>query len=372
MSRANFADLLKAQRDKEQKQQDEKPKLEIVQPTPPTPHTPPTSLTEHTPPTKPTSATPVTTNKPIAPEKDFTKVANSIVREALSSGMFIGKSKQIYDYLYSLTRGAIKPARTVRITKSKLMRGSDIGSERTLLKNLAHLKSIGLIKITEFEGQHLGNEYEVILPEEVQPHPPHPPQSHHTRPKVGTVPPVESEVGRVSLITENKGFTEDIRHSFKDNTRNDDEAFAELTEVFAKACERISGKSPNEKQKGKWKELAELLVMELEVASARTSSVSDVPAFLTEHLRRRLMPAKGQEEKSKIKSNKSSQIEKQQLSEPIEIYEAEPLTEQGRESTLKAFAGYMEKGQKEFLMGLQESYTKDDWQWLISELKIDE
>jgi hypothetical protein len=95
-----------------------------------------------------------------------------------------------------------------------------------------------------------------------------------------------------------------------------------------------------------------------------------VPAFLTEHLRRRLMPVKRQEEKPKIKSNKSSQIGKQQPAEPVETYQAEPLTEQGRESTRQAFAGYMEKGQKEFLMGLEDSYTKEDWQWLMKELKI--
>jgi hypothetical protein len=113
--------------------------------------------------------------------------------------------------------------------------------------------------------------------------------------------------------------------------------------------------------------------MELEVASARTTSVSDVPAFLTEHLRRRLMPAKkeaAKKEVSKTKTSKSSQVGKQQPSEPIETYEAEPLTEQGRESTKQAFAGYIEKGQKEFLMGLQDSYTAEDWQWLMKELKI--
>jgi hypothetical protein len=108
------------------------------------------------------------------------------VREALSSGMFIGKSKQIYDYLYSLTRGAIKPVRTIRITKSNLMLGSNVGSERTLLKNFSSSKEYRVDKITEFEGQHLGNQYEVILPEEKSPHSPHPPYSPQ---KVGTLPP---------------------------------------------------------------------------------------------------------------------------------------------------------------------------------------
>lgn len=49
-----------------------------------------------------------------APQRDFTKTANSIVREAVPGGSFKGKSKQLYDCLYALTRGAVVPTRTVR------------------------------------------------------------------------------------------------------------------------------------------------------------------------------------------------------------------------------------------------------------------
>ena len=105
--------------------------------------------------------------KAAAPEKDFTRVANSIVREAVPDGLFIGKSKQIYDYLYSITRGAVQPVRNVRVTKADLMRNAGIGAERTLRKNLAHLQSLGLIKITELTGQKFGNSYETFLPEEI-------------------------------------------------------------------------------------------------------------------------------------------------------------------------------------------------------------
>jgi hypothetical protein len=38
----------------------------------------------------------------------------------------------------------------------------------------------------------------------------------------------------------------------------------------------------------RWAELAELLITELKIAAGRTGAVSNVPAFLTEHLRRRL------------------------------------------------------------------------------------
>ncbi|HEX8772890.1 MAG TPA: hypothetical protein VF735_04745 [Pyrinomonadaceae bacterium] len=48
------------------------------------------------------------------------------------------------------------------------------------------------------------------------------------------------------------------------------------------------GKPLGEFDKDRLGELAELLVAELRIAAARTSNVSSLPAFLTEHLRRRL------------------------------------------------------------------------------------
>ncbi len=58
----------------------------------------------------------VTAGFPISPQRDFTKFANSINREAVPSGLFTGKSKQLYDCLYSLTRGAFVPTRSIRIS----------------------------------------------------------------------------------------------------------------------------------------------------------------------------------------------------------------------------------------------------------------
>jgi hypothetical protein len=54
------------------------------------------------------------------------------------------------------------------------------------------------------------------------------------------------------------------------------------------AAREVTGKPLNASEKAKLEELAELLVTELKIAAARTSNVSSVPAFLTEHLRRRL------------------------------------------------------------------------------------
>jgi hypothetical protein len=50
----------------------------------------------------------------------------------------------------------------------------------------------------------------------------------------------------------------------------------------------VTGKEPSASDAERWRELSELLVTELRIAAGRTGSVSNVPAFLTEHLRRRL------------------------------------------------------------------------------------
>ncbi|MBV9958270.1 MAG: hypothetical protein JO360_07610 [Acidobacteria bacterium] len=53
------------------------------------------------------------------------------------------------------------------------------------------------------------------------------------------------------------------------------------------ATKQVTGRetSPNESER--WRELGEVLTTELKIAAARTT-ISSVPAFLSEHLRRRL------------------------------------------------------------------------------------
>jgi hypothetical protein len=128
-------------------------------------------------------------------------------------------------------------------------------------------------------------------------------------------------------------------------------------------CDKVCGHIPQKSDRAKWKELAELLAMELEIAAARTISISSVPAFLTEHLRRRLIQKLNT---PKPKSNKpvSNTSKKSKPS----IYEAESLSEQGREVVLKTFKEYIEKGQRDFVMSFEETYTKSDWSFLINNL----
>lgn len=239
---------------------------------------PPTPLTAPTPLTPPT----------IAPTRDFAKVANSIVREAVPSGAFSGKSKQLYDYLYAKTRGAVVPRRSVRMTKTAIMRGSDIGSERTMYKNLRRLEAAGLVVVRTIAGEQDGSEYTILLPEEVTPLTPPTDATHpsHSSQKVVTPLTAESGVSGVSLTVEDSTVSGDPKTSFKTYERNlDDEAARRLVEVLLRAEKELTGK--NSANGSQWEELAELLVTELKIAAGRTT-VSNVPAFLAEHLRRRL------------------------------------------------------------------------------------
>jgi hypothetical protein len=77
--------------------------------------------------------------------------------------------------------------------------------------------------------------------------------------------------------------------SYKTNTErsDDDAALAELVVSLKALTKEITGKELSPAESGRWKELADVLAAELRIAATRTS-VSSVPAFLAEHLRRRL------------------------------------------------------------------------------------
>jgi hypothetical protein len=227
---------------------------------------------------------------PIAPQRDYTKTANSIVREAVPSGLFKGKSKQIYDCLYSMTRGAIVPSRKVRISRPRLMAKAHIGSRVTFDANILHLKSVGLIRVVNITGEHEGNEYEIILPEEVS----IPSQSSHTSQtsytqKVDILDSLESSQTSHTLSTEESTTSEQSKTSFNTKEKNldDDAALAGLNASLKSATKEITGKDLSPADRERWREVADVLVAELKIAAARTT-VSSVPAFLAEHLRRRL------------------------------------------------------------------------------------
>jgi hypothetical protein len=236
------------------------------------------------------------------------KVANSIGREAVPAGLFTGKSKQLYDCLYSMTRGAIVPVRTVRISRPKLMEKAHIGSRITFDANVDRLLRVGLIIIRKIAGEHEGNEYTVNLPEEVD-------FTMTSQTSQTSLTSSAQKLDRlVCLETSQTSHTssplestvsDGSKTSFKTNTENDDdEAFARFAQIMQNAAKEITGKHLSGLDKERFGELAELLATELKIAAARTSNVSSIPAFLTEHLRRRLwkLDKKQMNEEGKLES----------------------------------------------------------------------
>ncbi len=329
---------------------------------------------------------PTTTNHPvppptnyketsISPTRDFTKFANSIVRDAIPNGLFKGTSKSTYDALYQRTRGAIVPVRKIKAVQSDLLSWTNV-SHNTLRTHLKHLQFVGLITIHYKLGDNMGQEYEVFLPEEIEFEDSTP---YHLLPPPSTtqklVPPSTQKLvggggGFMPVNVKQDAFP---KTSLKTIENNDDETFVEMQKVLSKMSEKISGKNPAKNQKENWRELAELLAMELEIAAARTKSISNVPAFLTEHLRRRLLStstlAKPPESKSKV--SKSLQVSQANNFEDkdVEVYQAEPLSKQGREAVIKTMREYLDKGQGEFILSFQNTYTTEDWDWLLKELE---
>lgn len=70
-------------------------------------------------------------------------------------------------------------------------------------------------------------------------------------------------------------------------TGADDEAFAGLLRKLSGAAKELTGRESGRADADRWSELGDVIVTELKIAAARTT-VSSVPAFLAEHLRRRL------------------------------------------------------------------------------------
>lgn len=236
---------------------------------------------------------------PVAPARDFMKVPNSITRQAVPSGLFAGKGKQIYDYLYSRTRGAIQPARSIQLRRREIMDGAHVGSDKTLRENLIRLRAAGLVSWTGDIGAHAGNVYTVYLPEEISP------ATLGTQGTLGShgsegtqgsasyflpsVPTVDSTLGTQGLCVENKDTSGSPKTFIKTNTENDDDdaALAGLTAALKQAAKELTGKDISPAESARWRELAEVLITEAKIAGARTT-VSSFPAFLAEHLRRRL------------------------------------------------------------------------------------
>lgn len=286
---------------------------------------------EQTPVTPVTVVTPVTPVTPVeqkshptsdaAPKRDFTRVANSVVRDAIPAGLFTGKGKQLYDYLYSQTRGAIVPKRATRIPTDKVMSGAGM-TRHTYRAHLQRLISSGLVKVEEKGGTHGGNLFTVFLPEEIGIEKENGSDRGDRGDRGDTgqdlhlVQGSEVDRGDRGLSPSDSIVYSQSKTSFKTIEKNtDDDAARRFVSNLQQAERELTGKISTNFET--WSELAELLITELKIAAARTT-VSNVPAFLTEHLRRRLWKV------DKLKANEIA-VEPEQGSQPA-ISDAEKRT----------------------------------------------
>jgi hypothetical protein len=92
-------------------------------------------------------------------------------------------------------------------------------------------------------------------------------------------------------------------NAFRKNV--DDEAFADFLSAVKKTAKEITGKEPSPADSARWGEVAEVLMTELRIAAGRTT-VSNVPAFLAEHLRRRLWKKEKQQIEAEAAEQKTS------------------------------------------------------------------
>jgi hypothetical protein len=265
-----------------------------------------------------TSTTRQTPEKvPVSPVRDFTKVANSINREAVPAGLFTGKSKQLYDCLYSLSRGAVVPSRTVRMSRPKLMKRAGIGARVTFDANVERLMAVGLIQVRRIAGEHDGNEYTVFLPEEVglSSTTSQTSLTSHAQNLV-VLDRLDSSQTRHTLSVENTDTSPTPKtfiNTYSEKT-DDDEAFAGLCSPLRQAAKEFTGREPSSAEAERWRELGELLATELKIAAGRTGSVSSVPAFLTEHLRRRLW----KKDKRQVEEEGKSAVEGQKTGSKVD------------------------------------------------------
>lgn len=304
-------------------------------------------------------------SKDISPQKDYQKVPNSITREAIPAGMFKGKSKVVYDYLWSQTRGSIKPARIFKVSRRQIKEKTAIGSMVTIDAALSHLQSVGLLRKVSAIGSATGNEYEIFAPDEL-------PSStsissiSRLSQKVDVLDVPESGTSSTSQTVEKITGYENLKTLFKDFEPFDDDSplYAAL-KLLERSAKVATGKGLN---KSDWKaffDLIEVFVNETDLAATRSKSVSSFTAFGVENLRRRLYP-KNQMKTPKLKDWKSvgnAKPEVSNASEPIE-----PLSEDLRQTVLQSLQSMVKQNGRESVEVFKTSYTPEDWNWLMSEI----
>jgi hypothetical protein len=314
-----------------------------------------------------------------SPTKNYTKVPNSVARQAIPEKFFRGLSKHTYDVLYLQTRGAIVPKRTVQLTKDELVKMTGLSKDAVKL-HIRYLKDSGLVKSHPTVGSRAGWEYEVLVPEEIVQDGISVSKSNGVSvSKGGENLHLHTEQNLLTLthtnVTENKQLNDAPKTSLKTNTKNDDgehALFSGFIDRFQTAAKKLTGAPLSKYEREKWERLADLLVLELETASRHASNpVSSVPAFLTKVLSSKLLNQKPAERMSKPKSGaKPDTVGKYYPELDGSDDEIKPLNDESRQAALDLIREF--KDDREFLDSYRKWYTEEDWKWLLKELEIND
>jgi hypothetical protein len=199
------------------------------------------------------------------PQSSFYRKPNE-ASDALDRQLSAAESK-VFDQLYRLIQGFNLAERQIRI--EVLRQRTGYNSDKTIRSALAGLEAKGVIARSGHRNSPGGEVFRILSYSGT-------PVLQYRSTPVKSTPVLESK------------FTGVLNTDLKDNLNDDDEAYASLLSNLRGAVKELTGRDSPPTDAERWGELAQLLVTELKIAAGRTDAVSSVPAFLTEHLRRRL------------------------------------------------------------------------------------
>jgi hypothetical protein len=316
-----------------------------------------------------TSSTSITTSssstpKEISPVKDYQKIPNSITRDALPTGIFKGKSKLVYDYLWSRSRGAIKPSRVVKVSRRQIKEKTAIGSMVTVDAALAQLQAVGLIGKVSAVGSASGNNYEIFAPDEL-PSSPSITSTSKIYQNLDVLDELKNSSSSTTQIVENTELYKRTKTLFKDfEPFDDDSPVYEAFKLLESRAKRHTGRALTRNDWKSFLDLIRMFVDETDLAVSRTTQVSSYLALGTENLQRRLYPKKQPKQKVKDWQSVGNTAPTTPTSELIE-----PLNEELRQTVLKSLQHIIKKNGREAIDVYKGNYTSEDWDWFIIELQ---
>ena len=220
------------------------------------------------------------------PKSQFYRKPNE-ASDALDRQLSAAESK-VFDQLYRLIHGFNLEERQIRI--EVLRQRTGYNSDKTVRAALVGLETKGIIARAGHRNSPGGEVYRIL--------------SYSGTPVLRyRSTPVKNDSSTPVKITG------ELNTILKDNF-NDDEAYAPLLARLRQAALEVTGREATPAEAERWGELGELLVTELKIAAARTDGVSSVPAFLTEHLRRRLWKKERRELEGEAEAGKGSAPQK--------------------------------------------------------------